>query len=424
MGAVAGYPLKGVPAGLTGAGTGTRLEPGTVGWNILDDTTDFPLMVLKQDALDANIDLMATYCETHRVSLAPHGKTTMSPQLFERQLSAGAWAMTVANMWQCRVARSIGVRRILMANELVDPAAIRWVAQELDADPSFDFYCYVDSVRGVEVIEEVFDGAALPQLQVLVEFGYAGGRTGCRSHDEAMALADRVSSSPATVLRGLSGYEGLMKSRPEAPLLSDISGYLTQLQALATDMQNAHPLPSGEEFLVSAGGSGYFDQVVEVLGPAQFAFPVRTVLRSGCYVTHDSGMYESTSPLAGRSEDPDSAHLQAALELWATVLSRPEEDLAIVGFGKRDAPYDYQLPVPLQVRDRASGAMRPVPVEYQFFELNDQHAFLRVPPADHLQVGDQIVSGINHPCGAFEKWRVIPLVDRHYEVVDNIISLL
>jgi D-serine deaminase-like pyridoxal phosphate-dependent protein len=63
---------------------------------------------------------------------------------------------------------------------------------------------------------------------------------------------------------------------------------------------------------------------------------VRVVLRSGCYLTHDDGLYARASPLP---------ELRPALELWARVLSCPEPGLAIAGFGKRDAPYDIDLPV-------------------------------------------------------------------------------
>lgn len=409
-----GFPLKGVPAGLDRFGLGR---------NVLDDA-EFPLMLLKSGALEHNLRLMAAYCRTNEVSLAPHGKTTMSPQLFERQLAAGAWAITVANSWQCRVARTFGVSRILIANELVDPAAIRWLAQEVRRDPSFDVYFYVDSVRGVEAVEEVYAGADLPPLQVLVELGYPGGRTGCRTPEQALEVAERASRSPATVLRGVSGFEGLMKAAPGVSMAETTTAFLVEMRRLVTRIHQAHPPRSGEELIVSAGGSAYFDRVIDVLGPGRFDFPVRTVLRSGCYVTHDSGMYEDSSPLAGRRDDPTAPRLEAALELWATVLSRPEPGLAILGFGKRDAPYDYKLPTPLHVRKRGERSTRPAPAGYEIFDLNDQHAFLRVPEEDSLAVGDQVVSGISHPCGAFDKWRVIPVVDDDYQVVDHVTSAL
>ena len=99
------------------------------------------------------------------------------------------------------------------------------------------------------------------------------------------------------------------------------------------------------------------------------------------------------------------------------VHSRPEPDLAIVGFGKRDVSYDVALPRPLCVRRRGDGATREAPAGMEVFRLNDQHAYVRVPPGDDLAVGDQLGCGLAHPCTVFDKWRSIPVVDDGYRVV-------
>src|SRR6266567_4312894 len=131
------------------------------GWNVLDGEFMFPTMVLKESALRHNVDAMAALCKHHEISLAPHGKTSMAPQLFQMQLDAGAWAVTAATMWQVRVWRAFGARRVILANELVEPASMRWVARELRRDPDFDFYCLVDSVAEVRVLERVLEEATL-----------------------------------------------------------------------------------------------------------------------------------------------------------------------------------------------------------------------------------------------------------------------
>jgi D-serine deaminase-like pyridoxal phosphate-dependent protein len=100
------------------------------------------------------------------------------------------------------------------------------------------------------------------------------------------------------------------------------------------------------------------------------------------------------------------------------VHSRPEPDLAIVGFGKRDVSYDMGLPRPLTVRGR-DGVVRAA-AGMEVFRLNDQHAYLRVPPGDGLAVGDLVGSGLAHPCTVFDKWRSIPVVDDDYRVVSAI----
>jgi hypothetical protein len=123
------------------------------GWNVLDGDFMPPVMVLKDSALRHNLDEMAAYCRGNSISLAPHVKTHMAPQLFQMQLDAGAWGLTVANISQARVWRAFGAGRVILANELVEPTSVRWVAEELKRDLSFAFYCLVDSVAGVALGE-------------------------------------------------------------------------------------------------------------------------------------------------------------------------------------------------------------------------------------------------------------------------------
>jgi len=394
------------------------------GCRVPDGAFDFPLVILKESALAANIDLMASYCQRHHVELAPHGKTTMAPQLFQRQIAAGAWGITAATPSQVRSFRAFGVKHVLLANVLVDAPAIRWVADELDADPDFEFLCYVDSVRGVELIEEALGVRARHRpLPVLVELGYVGGRTGCRGQDEALAVAERAAGSAALALRGVAGFEGLIPGGSQQEVIQASKAFLREMHDLVVDFGRKGLLLGDRDTVVTAGGSAYFDLVVDAVGPDEFDFPVTTILRSGGYITHDAEMYELTSPLAMRAEDGSAPRLQPALELWATVWSRPERGLAIVGFGKRDAPYDYRLPVAERVWSYSNGQMRDVRGRYEFTALNDQHAFMVVPEEDPLAVGDRVVCGISHPCGAFDKWRVLPVVDDDYRVIDGIFTL-
>ncbi|MCC6222593.1 MAG: amino acid deaminase [Thermoleophilia bacterium] len=396
---------KGFPAaeGLTPATVGER------GFGLLAGDLPTPVMVLKERALAHNLDLMARWCGERGLSLAPHGKTTMCPELWVRQLQAGAWGITVANAAQARVARAFGVERILLANELVEPVSIRWVAAELAADPAFDFLCLADSLAAVEVLA-ASAGTGRP-IRVLVELGLPGGRTGCRNAEEALAVARAVASAPGLELAGVEGYEGILHGNDA---LAEIDGFLDRLRDLVSTLAAEGALAGGPEVVVSAGGSAFFDRVAERLAPPIAGLPVRLVLRSGCYVTHDSAFYDHLSPLGARSTG--GPRLEAALEAWGAVLSRPEPELALVLLGKRDVPYDIDLPVPLRVA--SGGSLRDVRGLMTVTDTNDQHAYLRVPAGDPLAVGDLVGCGISHPCTAFDKWRLIPLVDDDYTVVD------
>ena len=75
--------------------------------------------MIRDSALAHNHAWMRDFTAATGVLLAPHGKTTMAPQLFAQQLEAGAWGMTVANVQQLGICARFGVRRVLMANQLL-----------------------------------------------------------------------------------------------------------------------------------------------------------------------------------------------------------------------------------------------------------------------------------------------------------------
>ncbi|MCV7135729.1 amino acid deaminase [Mycobacterium hodleri] len=357
-----------------------------------------PLCVLRESALAHNLSTMAEWCRDRGVELAPHGKTHMAPQLLVRQFDAGATAVTLATISQVRTFRAFGVDRVVLANELVDDAGLRWLASELDDDPNFDLVCWVDSVRGVETMSATLaDAGARRPLDVCVEVGMPGGRTGCRSDDEVDAVARAAAESGQLRLVGVAGYEAATGHDVTHEARERVRAYLRELRSSVVRLATAF---QGDEVLVTAGGSTYFDVVADELTGWSGVGPVRTVLRSGCYLTHDDGLYGRTSPLADV--------LRPALTVWAQVTSRPEPDLALVTMGRRDVSFDQDLPVPYRM---AQGGVT---------KLNDQHAYLRVGPddRDRVEVGTWLEFGISHPCTVFDKWQLIPVLDDDGRVVD------
>ena len=399
-----GLPL---PAGMP------VMRIGDLGWNALRDL-EYPALVLHEEELVHNITTMADYCRQHRVELAPHAKTSLSPQLIRRQMEAGAWGATAATAAQVRGLLAIGVPRILLANLLVDPVAIRWIVTHVLGEEDTGFSCYVDSVASVELLDREC-GRAGPAglLDVLVEVGYVGGRTGVRSLEEGLGVARAVNESEHLRLVGVAGFEGLMPGAATGEP-GGLEVYLESIAQTAHRLHAAGLFATGRVPLVSAGGSSYFDRVVARLGPDRFSFPVQTVLRSGCYLTHDHGIYRRTSPLDGRGS-PTGPWLRPAFELLASVLSRPEPTLVIVGFGRRDVPFDDQLPV---VLGRYGHNRRRIDEPgVRVTKLNDQHAFLRVTEELQVDLGEVWSFGVSHPCGAFDRWPAIALVDGGHQII-------
>ncbi|MGW0473982.1 amino acid deaminase [Streptomyces coeruleorubidus] len=370
-----------------------------------------PVLALSAERLEHNLRLMETYADRHGLAFAPHGKTSMAPQLFQRQIEHGAWGITLAVPHQVRVARAFGTRRVFLANELVDAAALRWVSAELDADPEFRFVCYVDSVRGVELMDAALSGARRP-LDVVVELAAGeGARTGVRTEAECAAVADAVAGTRTLRLTGVAGYEGeVPKADPER-----VTAWLRRLVALAAGFDKAGRFSGVDEIVVSAGGSAWFDAVAEVFAEIpELSRPVLKLLRSGAYVSHDDGHYRKLTPF---NRVPEEGALEPAFRLWTQVVSRPCAEQAFVNAGKRDAAYDLDLPFAQVIR--RDGAERPA-TGVSVTALSDQHAWLSTTPEADLEVGDWVGLGLSHPCTSFDKWPLIPVAEADGTVVDYV----
>jgi D-serine dehydratase len=393
-----------------------------IGTNAVLGDIALPAMLVKDTALENNLAVMKRYAADHGFLLAPHGKTTMAPKIFQRQLDAGAWAITVANMTQAAVAYQAGARRVLVANEVVSQADSRAVA-EASATRSGprELYCLVDSVAGVQLLDRNLALAGMAdRLGVFVELGVLGGRTGARGEDDAVAVARAVGTSAHLRLVGVEGYEGLLAPDRSPEALAKVDSYLDGLRRLTVRLAAAGAFSADGPILVSAGGSRFFDRVAIVLGgTAQYGgHDVRLVVRSGCYAVHDHGTYAGASPLDGPGHE--GPRLMGAIEVWADVLSVPEPGLVIVGLGRRDVSYDLGFPVTLRVARLDSGSVEPM-ARMTLSQLNDQHGYLRVPPGPTpAKVGDRIGFGISHPCTAIDKWRTVFLVSDDYEIRDQI----
>jgi D-serine dehydratase len=353
--------------------------------------------------------------------IAPHGKTTMAPQLFQRQLDDGAWAITLATPQQVQVARDFGIQRIVLANQLIGRHAIDWVLGEMKRDPGFDFYCLVDSEAGVAALAEAARTANVGRpLQVFLEGGSPGGRTGVRDRAAGMAVARAVkAASPHLALRGVEGFEGLFGGT-RAEIETKVREFLELLVTLARDCE-AEGLFAPGEVILTAGGSAYYDMVLARFRHSGLKSPVKIVIRSGCYLSHDSGRYRrGFAEIVERT--PDAAQgggLVSAIEVWAYVQSRPEPGKVLLTMGARDTQSDT-MPIPETWYRAGMNRPAPIPPGHVCTGMNDQHTHMTVPVDSPLAVGDLVSVGVSHPCLTFDKWQVLYVVDDAYNVISAV----
>ena len=365
---------------------------------------------------------MCEYTARMGVKLAPHGKTTMSPQLMQEQLADGAWGITCATPAHLFAYRDVGIARILYANQLVDPLAIQFVLDELARDEHFEFVCLVDSVATIDILSQALGARRLTRpLDVFIELGIPGGRTGVRRVEDAVSLARYLQrNAPSLRLRGVEAFEGIV-GQPSDEADKVVDQLLRNLVDTLTALRH-EKLMTVAEPIISVGGSAFFGMVAAQLRDASLAAQI--VLRSGCYITNDHGMYEQAQRAEReRGQLALAAPLQPALEVWAYVQSRPEPGLAILTVGKRDISYDVEMPIPIKWAPRGSRTAENLGAGFKVASLNDQHARLLLPEQHPLAVGDRVGLGCSHPCTTFDKWRYIYRVDDGYTVTDLITTL-
>ena len=404
-------------------------DVASLGWDILREDVSLPVAVLREARIEHNLLWMQAFIDRYGVKLAPHGKTTMSPALFQRQLAHGAWGITLATAPQVQAAFAYGVRRVIMANQLVGRGNMAIIAALQKEDAAFEFSCIVDSVANVQALGAYFQACG-QRLRVLIEYGVPGGRTGVRDEAQEQAVLEAIRQWPTSLaLVGVELYEGVLKEE------ADIRAFLQRVRASAARIGAAggfaQPVP-----ILTGAGSAWYDVVAEEFtsNDASHAFDV--ILRPGCYLTHDVGAYREANDRI-QANNPVAREMRRsllpALQVWAYVQSLPEPGKAIIALGKRDAAFDAGFPeASLHFRPQgphgsadadanvnantATHAPQAASPDWRITAMMDQHAFMSIPEVTDLQVGDMIAFDISHPCLTFDKWRQLLLVDEAYRV--------
>jgi len=416
-------PFPSATAAMAPAASG---EFSTAAHSLFDGELTLPLAVLDQQKLTNNIRWMQQFADLAGVQLAPHGKTGMLPALFLQQIAAGAWGITLATVPQVMVAAAHGVKRILLANQLVGRAEMQQVAKL--QQNGVEFYCLVDSVENLLQLEHFFSAQGCT-VNVLLEIGVAGGRSGVRSFTAALELAQQIKTCKAVQLAGVEFYEGVIKAPDQS---AAIRQFVQSCVNFSLELQQQQ-LFATAQILLSGAGSAFYDLVAGAFAAAALPENFIPLIRPGCYLFFDLGIYQQAqqdvlirSALACQVQ----GQLHNALEVWAYVLSRPEPQLAIIGLGKRDMAFDAGLPLvsqhfrPLAAAAQSQFELRPpeprspkaADPRMQISKMMDQHALLQLPPDADLVVGDMLSFAGSHPCLTLDKWRYLAVLDEDNQV--------
>lgn len=401
---------------LMAKGSGARETYANPGWNLLREDVSLPTAVLYRQRLENNLHWMQRFADSRNVSLAPHGKTTMAPALFARQLAAGAWGMTLATATQVAIAHAHNVRRVVMANQLAGKQNML-IISELLVGGELDFYCLVDSVENIRELAAFFS-TRNQSLQVLIEIGVAGGRCGTRTPADVDRLVAEIARHPSIKLAGIETYEGVIHGDN---LVERIRAHVVMVKNICEDLlaKNVFATP---QVLLTGAGSAWYDIVADVFGKT-LNERILPIIRPGCYIVHDKGLCMHNQDRLMARCGPDcgvEGDLQSSLEIWACVQSIPEPGHAIIGMGKRDLAFDAGMPIPVLHYRPDTQRPQTAPQHWQAVSMMDQHTAMTFQPGDDLRVGDIIAFGTSHPCLTFDKWQQLCVIDDNYNVVDLI----
>lgn len=412
-----GTGVKGLPCDVQEIRLG---DVGKAGWRLHDDL-QLPAAVVRRAALENNARWMMDFVKQFEVQLCPHGKTTMSPQLFDRQLRDGAWGLTCATIGHLRLYRSFGVSRVIFANQICGRSSALWLARELAADPSFDIHVFVDSLDGACLLADAAAAVGLRRpIGILLEVGVAGARTGVRAFDDAVGLARQIASLPQLALTGVATFEGVVSGADDTAIEAGVTALFAQTVHVAETCAKERLFSGHGPIILSAGGSKYFDLAALQLKAADLGGREGLViLRSGCYISHDANQYQKAfERLLERSISTRiEGRLVNALEVWAEVQSRPDPDWLYANLGKRDISHDIDLPQVISAYGSVSSSLLS---QMTVRKLSDQHAHVQIDPSVKIGLGDHLAFGVSHPCTTFDKWRILFEVDSSDRVVDAI----
>ncbi|GHE98991.1 amino acid deaminase [Thalassotalea profundi] len=396
-------------------GSGAHKNNDDSSWNLLEEEVSFPIAVINEQSLLNNAKWMQSFSESSQVKLAPHGKTSMAPELFKLQLEYGCWGISLATVPQVVNAYQNGIKRIILANQLIGKYHCKVIA-DLLSKGDLTFYCFVDSVENANQLDQYFSQRGVT-LNILIEMGVEGGRCGWRNFNNISALTNVITQSKCLKLCGLSFYEGVIHGDDAE---EKICQFINDIKSLTNELMAINAFSTSDVILTGAGSAWYdvvSKQLMADVNHSNANFQV--IIRPGCYLIHDTGIYQSAQmQVLSRSQQACdiSGELISSLELWAYVHSVPEAGLAIIGLGKRDVAFDAGLPTPEYVYRPGDKAPKKANSHWNVTHIMDQHCMMNIDPDSDLKPGDIVIFSSSHPCLTMDKWRRIGVMDENYIV--------
>jgi 3-hydroxy-D-aspartate aldolase len=349
--------------------------PAAVGMAFAD--IDTPALVIDLDAFERNLERMADFVGKSGVRLRAHAKTHKSPIIAAKQMELGAVGVCCQKVSEAEVLVEGGIGDVLVSNEVAGAAKLdRLAALARRASVGI---CVDDPANVAELEAAAARAGAI--LDVLVEIDVGGRRCGAPPGAPAARIAQLVASSPHLRLAGLQAYHGSAQHVREA---SERSALIGDAVELVQETRRAFAAIGLEARLVTGAGTGTYEN--------EAASGVYNELQCGSYIFMDADYARNK-----RGDGSLFADYEHALFVYATVMSRPVPERAVVDAGHKALTVDSGMPVPWQLPG----------VLYQ--RPSDEHAVLDLSGATvRVARGDKVllVPGHCDPTVNLHDWYV------------------
>ncbi len=335
----------------------TTRPPAEIGMSL--DEVDTPALIVDLDAFERNLHRLADRVSKTGVRLRPHAKTHKCPTIGLKQMELGAVGVCCQKVSEAEAMVYGGVKDVLVTNEIVGKQKLRRL---MALAHSARIATCADDPLQVQALNEAA-GEAGVTLAVHVEVNMGGNRCGVEPGEPALDIARRIADAAHLKFAGLQAYHGSAQHLRTWEERKQAIASAVDKAARTRDVLSANGIPCDN---ITGAGTGTFE--------FESTSGVYTELQCGSYIFMDADY--------GRNLDPDgkpTRSFEPSLFVWATVMSRPAQDRAIVDAGLKALGMDSGPPT---VWDEPAAT---------FERASDEHGRLGIAAAtNRLNLGDKV----------------------------------
>ncbi len=331
--------------------------PAEVGMPL--DAVDTPALLIDLAAFERNIERLAQAVSGTGVRLRPHAKTHKCPVIALRQIAAGAGGVCCQKVGEAEAMVYGGVQNVLVSNQVVGPTKLaRLAGLAKQAQVSV---C-VDDPQQVKSLDDAARAFGV-RLPVLVEINVGMDRCGVEAGEPALALAKQIAAARGLRFAGLQAYAGSAQHVREYDKRKVAIDTAVEKVRRTIDLLKKHGLSCD---LITGAGTGTYH--------FEAGSGVYNELQAGSYIFMDADYAKNLS-----AEGRPWAGFEHSLFVYATVISRPTGDRAIVDAGLKSFSLDAGLPV---IAD---------PPDVEYVRASDEHGKLLLhDPSRSLAIGTKL----------------------------------